>query len=88
MLEARITNRKIEIDLVPALRSSHSWERGRQLTVTQCRDSSAKVPAKGETWSTDEEAVRPSWGEVGEGTEADNKLSRQRQQTLSKCTGV
>lgn len=66
MLKARITNRKIEIDLVPALRSSHSWERGRQLTVTQCRDSSAKVPAKGETWSTEEEAMQPTWGELEE----------------------
>lgn len=62
MLEARITTRKIEVDLVPALRSSYSWEQGRQLTVTQGSDSSARVPTK-ELGTEDEEARHSTWVE-------------------------
>lgn len=46
MLEARITYRKIEIDLGPAPRSSYSGETGKQLTATECSGGSAKLSAE------------------------------------------
>lgn len=52
VLEARVINRKIKIDLdTAALRSSSFSERGRLLTVTQFRDSSAEVPTRVEPWN-------------------------------------
>lgn len=48
VLNAKLTNRKIAIDLFPAPRSSHSWERDRQLTAILqwqlCQGANMKKP--------------------------------------------
>lgn len=89
VLEARIINRKIEIDLVPALRSSYSRERGRQLTVTQCSDSFAKVPARQEPWNKYRWRSRAAHvGAVREGTGALKRFPGRESSLRSKRTGV
>lgn len=85
VLETRTTNRKIEIDLVPALGSSYSWGKGRQLTVTQCSDSLASVPAR-ETRSADEEAKQLAWVE-SEKTQKPIKSFQGRESSFAQTYG-